>query len=54
MDDLNRQEMNALLELIKRHAQAVSKEQLIEDINAMQSKLDTDEKTKAASANPEK
>lgn len=55
MPDMTKNELNAVLELLKRRAEAGSTEQLIEDIEAMQSKLGSKaEITKAAGANPEK
>lgn len=52
MEDMQKQVLNALLELIKRHAESTDKEQFIEDIKQMQSKLE-DTTKKAVSAEPE-
>ena len=57
MDDMTRHEFNAILELLKRHARAVTKKQLAEDIEAMQKHLnitDETEKTEAADDTPSK
>lgn len=54
MPRMTKDELNAVLELLKRHAQAVSKEAYINDIDAMQSKLDSKKQTtEKTSANPE-
>ena len=42
---MTKHEVNALLELLKRHAEAVSKEQYIKDIEAMQARLDGKKET---------
>lgn len=53
---MTKHEVNALLELMKRHAKAVTKAQFIEDIEAMQARLDNEEKDmeKAADDHTEK
>lgn len=50
MKDLTKNELNALLELLKRHAKAVSQSEYIETLEAMQAKLDTKERTKEAAS----
>lgn len=54
MPDMTKNELNAVLELVKRHAQAVSKEEFIADIEAMQRKLDSKEDDNGDQRKPEK
>ena len=49
---MTKHEVNAMLELLKRHAKAVSKEQYIEDIEAMQARLDGKEMTEKEKDQP--
>lgn len=54
MQLLNKSEFAAVLELLKQHAQAVSKQEYIKTLEAMQKKLDGKSKTKEkVSGNPE-
>lgn len=54
MPDMTKNELNAVLELLKRHAQAVSTDQFIADIEAMQSKIDSKENDNGDQRAPEK